>query len=264
MDLQELITRGRFVFARAPQRLQVFELVNGRRTAEGIAQILRRRPNHVYRDLKHLEDAGLAQPKLDRNGTVTKVGGWTVYEKVPLARTVPLTYFRGPIKAAAAPSRTKILSSKSLRKPPPLKAPSETEVLDICKNGEDQLYEFKGQGADIKKITKEIAAMLNTRQGGLIFYGVEDDGTIQGTDIARQAFDQPLQNSIKNAISPAAAVRLHVVSVMGSEILVISVPPWNRKDVYEFDSRVHVRIGTNVFIARPEQTRKLHRGEYVI
>jgi predicted HTH transcriptional regulator len=266
MDLQELIARGRFLFARSSDRLRVFELVNGKQTAEQIARTLKRRPNHIYENLRLLEDAGLIQPKLDRNGTVKKIGRSTLYEKVPLARTVPITYFRGPAKIIAASSKPgrRASSGASPRKPPVLKVPSETEVLDICKRGEDQIYEFKGQGAEIRKITKEIAAMLNTRQGGLIFYGIDDDGTIQGADVTRQAFDQPLQNSVKNSISPAASVKLHAVSVIGNDILVIIVPPWNRRDVYEMDGRVHLRHGTNVFVARPEQTKKLHRGEYVI
>jgi hypothetical protein len=266
MDLQELIARGRFLFASAPERLKVFDLVNGKQTAEGIAKKLKRRANNVYRDLKRQEDAGLIQPRLDRNGSIVKIGGWTVYEKVPLARTVSMTYFRGPAKPIAARSKASAPSAakSSVRKPPPLKVPSEAEILDTCNKGEDQLYEFKGQGADIKKITREVAAMLNTRQGGMIFYGVDDDGVIQGTDIKRQVFDQRLQNSVKNTIRPAAAVRLNSVSVMGFDILVITVPPWNRRDVYELESRVHIRMGTNVFVASPEQTKKLHRGDYVI
>src|SRR5207249_3004998 len=129
--------------------------------------------------------------------------------------------FRGPSRLTATPARIKSVSAKvPLRRPRPLKVPSEKELLDICNNGEDQLYEFKGAGTLIQRVTKEIAAMLNTRQGGMIFYGVEDDGTIQGTDTTRQRFDQPLQNSVKNTISPAATVKLHAVSVIGTEILV--------------------------------------------
>ncbi len=106
--------------------------------------------------------------------------------------------------------------------------------------------------------------MLNTREGGLIFYGVEDDGTIQGSDVSRQKFDQPLQNSVKNSIAPAATISLKTAVVIGSELLVIIVPPWNRKDVYHFDEKVLIRKGTNIFAAKPEQSRKLHNGQYVI
>ncbi len=106
--------------------------------------------------------------------------------------------------------------------------------------------------------------MLHTRLGGIILYGVDDDGTIHGSDMTRQRLDQPLQNSIKNSIAPAAVVGLKSVSVLGAEVVVVIVPPWNRRDVYQFDEKVYLRKGTNVFAAKPEELRKLHRGEHVI
>ena len=119
-------------------------------------------------------------------------------------------------------------------------------------------------GGVYAEVFLRVGAMLNTRQGGIVFYGVEDNGDIQGSDLTRQQFDQMLQNSIKNSISPAAVVTLQSVSVLGSEILVVIVPPWNRWDVYQFDEKVLIRKGTNDFAAKPEELRKLHRGEYVI
>jgi len=142
--------------------------------------------------------------------------------------------------------------------------PSEQEILDICKHGEDQSYEFKAAGTEARKLAREICAMLNTKRGGILFYGVDDDGTIHGTDVSRQKLDQPLQNSVKNSISPAATVALKSASVLGTEILVVIVPPWNRREVYQFDERVLIRKGTNVFAARPEELKRLHRGIYVI
>lgn len=265
MDLQELITRGRFLFSKAPSRLDVFVQVNGRKTSAEIAKALKRHVNNVHRDLKTLSDTGLLQPKTGKDGEVFKKDGYTVYMKIPLARTVPLTYFRSATRSTGTSTRQnsskKQARTKRLR---PLAVPSANEVVDICKHGEDQLYEFKARGTDIRKITRKIGAMLNTRQGGIILYGVEDDGTFRGSDLTRQRFDQMLQNSIKNSISPAAVVTLQSVSVVGSEILVVIVPPWNRWDVYQFDERVLIRKGTNDFAAKPEELRKLHRGEYVI
>ena len=57
---------------------------------------------------------------------------------------------------------------------------------------------------------------------------------------------------------------LKSVSAIGNEVLVIIVPPWNRRDVYQFDEKVLIRKGTNVFAAKPEESKKLHKGEYVI
>jgi len=266
--LQELITRGRFIFSKAPERLKVFELVNSKRNTEEIARLSRRHANSIRRDLQFLDDAGLIRSKCGRDGKPIRTTGFPVYEKVPLARTVSLAYFRGPIRWATTPSSQQSLMAgakkERVKQSKPLAVPAERDILDICKHGEDQVYEFKGQGSEVAKLTREIAAMLNTRQGGMILYGIDDSGTIQGTDISRQKLDQPLQNSLRNTISPAATVRLHSVSVIGHEILVVIVPPWNRRDVYHYEGRVLVRKGTNVFVVKPEESKRLHRGDYVI
>jgi predicted HTH transcriptional regulator len=264
MDLQELISPGRFIFAGASERLRVYEMVDGRRTAKDLAKITKRHINNVHRDLRRLADIGLIEERKKEGENVEK-DGFALYQKTPLARTVPLSYFSSPVRALTREKGLARTSSKGKRKrPTPLAVPTEVTVLDICKTGEDQTLEFKAAGTDVRKITKEIAAMLHTRLGGIILYGVDDDGTIQGSDMTRQKFDQPLQNSIKNSIAPAAVVALKSVSVLGTEVLVVIVPPWNRRDVYQFDERVYLRKGTNVFAAKPEELRKLHRGEYVI
>jgi predicted HTH transcriptional regulator len=265
MDLQELITRGRFIFSGAPERLAVFGLVNGRRTAAQIAKSLGRHVNNVHRDLKVLSDSELIRTRSGKDGNTIKLDGFTMYEKTPLARTIARTYIQGPAKTLRGktqPTPAKQKSRGSRFKPIPI--PNDTEILDICQHGEDQTYEFKSAGTDVRKIIREIAAMLNTKQGGIVLYGVDDDGKIHGSDVTRQKLDQPLQNSLKNSISPAATITLKAVPVMGAEILVILVPPWNRSDVYQFDEKVLIRKGTNVFAAKIEELRKLFRGEPVI
>src|SRR6266478_883529 len=209
MDLQELITRGRFVFSDAPERLGVFKLVDGKKTASDIAKILNRHTNNIHRDLKLLRDSELIQVRRDKDDQPMRVKGFVMYEKTPLAGTLPTSYFQGPAKLAGGNTHAKRTAQKPKgKRPGSLSLPTETEILDICKNGEDQIYEFKSAGTEARKITREIAAMLNTKQGGLILYGVDDEGTIQGSDVPRQKLDQPLHNSVKNSISPAAVVSL--------------------------------------------------------
>jgi hypothetical protein len=263
-SLQELITRGRFLMADAPSRLRVFQAVDGRSTAVDIATATARHVNNVRRDLTLLRDAGLIQSKVlaDTAKTVTREGH-PVYEQVPLARTISTKYFQPTAKRpeqAELSSREPRTRAKSIE----LAAPTENELLEIVRHGEDQLYEFKGPRTDVGKITREVAAMLNTSKGGMILYGVDDDGTIVGTEMSRQDFDQPLQNSIKNTVAPAAVVRLHSVSALGSDVLIVVVPPWNRTDIYQHADKILIRKGTNVFAARPEEVRRLHRGEAVV
>jgi hypothetical protein len=267
--LQELILRGRFIMANAPERLKLFECVNGKRNTEELARLTKRHINSVRRDLIKLADSGLVEPRLVKDVPLKK-DDYPVYEKVPLARTISIRYFSNPTRLPThrgSTLQTPNSAKKSFDKttiPKPLPIPAEQEILDFAREGENQIHEFKGQGTDVRKITREVAAMLNTRLGGIIFYGIDDDGNIEGSDVAQQKLDQPLQNSIRNSISPAATIRLHTVQVMGSSIIVIVVPPWNKKEVYQFDGRILIRRGTNVFVAKPEELRRLHSGTYVV
>jgi predicted HTH transcriptional regulator len=252
----------------APERAKIFELVNGKRSTKDISASTKRHINSVRRDLNILADTGLIEIKV-KNGVEIKNDGFPIYDKVSLARTIPIHYFTTPSRLPTsinANENLQISSKKSQsRKQKPLSIPSEQEVLEISRRiGENQIYEFKAQGTEPRKITREISAMLNTSQGGVVFYGIDDDGNIEGSDVSLSKFDQPLQNSIKDNISPAATVHLHSISVLGSTIIAIIVPPWNKNDVYQFDGKILLRKGTNVFGAKPEEVKKLHQHKTVI
>jgi hypothetical protein len=261
VEIQELVARGRILFSGASARLEVFKLVNGKRSAKEIARKVGRSQNAILNDLLKMRDLELVFPKMDKNGKTTKKVNSIVYEKAPLIRHIPISYFDDSTKIAEQKVKAKILSGKTKsKKMLSLQMPSETEILDICRHGEDQIHEFKAAGTDIQKLTKECAAFANTKLGGIIFYGVEDDGTIAGTDKRKQKLDQPLQNCIRNAILPSLIIDMAEKDVLGHKVILIRIPAWNRKDVYQYEGRVYIRLGTNAFIAKPEQTKKLHKG----
>lgn len=265
MDIQELVSRGRLVLSGASKRLEVFSLINGRRSTKEIAKRARKGINATLNDLKKMKDMEIIQPRVDRNGNEVKKDGSILFEKVPLIRHLPISYFRDTIKSQKKLSKKEIKHKGSRNRGlTVLKVSSESEILDICRHGEDQIYEFKAQGTDVNKISRAVGAFLNTKQGGLIFYGVEDDGTIAGTDTSRQKFDQSLQNSVKHTIAPPPTISINEATILGTKILVVVVPPWDRRTVYQFDGRISIRKGTNVFIASPQEVKKLHEGVYVV
>jgi hypothetical protein len=231
--------------------------VDGRRSVHDIAVLTGRHVNNVRTDLALLRDVGLIQAAASRN---------PMYSKVPLVKSVARKYFEPTSRrptSVALPEATPH-SRRATRVRTGLAVPTAGEILEIAKRGEDQFYEFKAAGVEVQKLSREIAAMLHSSLGGIILYGVDDDGTIIGSDVSRQKMDQPLQNSIKNGISPAASIKLSSVSVVGNDILVIVVPPWNRRDVYQFGERILIRKGTNVFAAKPEEIRALHDGRVLL
>lgn len=264
MELQELISRGRLILSGAPSRFEVFRLINGKRSTKEIARKVGRHLSSVLGDIEKLRDMELVREKKDRKGEIIKKEDAVVYEKVPLIKHVSPSYFQD---VAPTNKLVKKVPSKKIGKPKPtgIHIPQENEILDICKYGEDQLYEFKAPGTETHKITKEIAAFLHTRIGGIIFYGVDDDGTIIGSDNKRQEFDQRIQNSIRNTISPQPNAEIKEKNVMGSKIVIIIIPPWDKKTIYQYtmDGRYYIRKGTNVFALKPDEIKKLSQGEYV-
>jgi predicted HTH transcriptional regulator len=265
VDLQEAITRGRFLFSDAPGRLAIFELVNGRRTTSEIAERLKRSPTAVRNDLRRMANAGLIQVVTDESGNDAKKDGQLLYEKIPLVRTIPARYFRvKTIPTTTTPKAPGPRPGRRARrlKPQPLVFPHETRLLDIARTGKDQEFEFKAPAGDFGDIAKEISAMLHSERGGLLFYGVGDDGGIVGSDMTRQQFDQRVQNSLRNTVSPPPSVDLREVSVMGSTVLVVRASPWDGT-VHQYRGRVYVRKGTNCMVASPDELRRLHEGSTV-
>ena len=265
MDLQELISRGRFIFYKARGRLDIYILVNGRYSAKEIAKKTKRSINNVLKDLKKIADMELIVPKIDRNGDLIRKNNSIVYVKNPLAQNIPISYFKDTVSG----QKKIVIKKKTLRKikfrVQSLKFPSENEILDICRNGEDQFYEFKRASTGTQTISREIQAFAVTKKGGFVLYGVEDDGKITGTDVYKQSFDQRIQNSIRATTNPILCVEIKSIKVAGTEILAVRVPPWNRRDVYQFhDNRTYIRKGANAFPAKSDELRKLHNGEYVI
>ena len=259
--MQELISRGRFIFSGAPNRLEVFKKVN-KTTSSEISKKLGRGVNSILNDLKKLEDLELVLSLKDNQGDLIKKRGEKLYVKNPLVKHVPLNYFTDYIKSQKAIKKG-IKDKKQRKNSLVINFPSENQTLDICKEGESQLYEFKRQGTEMQKLSKEISALLNTKSGGIIFYGVEDDGSITGTDKRKQEFDQSLHNSIRNNIAPAPSIKIKSQKILGYEILLILIDPWNKKDVYECNGRVYIRKGTNVFEAKTEEKKKLYKGQYI-
>jgi len=265
VEIQELVSRGRLLFSGAPKRLEVFKLVNGKRSAKEISRKSGKPFVSTLHDLRKMKDLELITPKKDKNGKIMKKEGSVIYEKAPLIHHIPISYFTDSTKIVKETAESRKLAGRTrIEGLPSLHIPTENEILDICKNGEDQIYEFKAAGTDIRKLTKEIAAFANTKLGGIIFYGVEDDGTIVGTDKRRPELDQPLQNSIKNIISPSLIIDIKETDILGHTIILLRIPSWNRKDVYHYEGRVYIRKGTNVFIATPEESKKLHKGDSIV
>ncbi|MFY9300033.1 MAG: ATP-binding protein [Candidatus Nitrosotenuis sp.] len=264
-DLQELISRGRFIMSTAPKRMEVFNFINGKKSTKEIATNTNRSLSSVIQDIEKLRDLELVREKKIDGDKILKKDGATVYEKVPLIKHVPSSYFE-PVADTTSLVKEKTSKTVSIKNHSITHIPSENEILEICKNHEDQLYEFKAPGVAADKITREIAGFLHTKNGGVVFYGIDDSGTVIGSDIRRHDLDQSVQNSVRNTLSPQPNIQVVERNVMGSSVLLVVVPPWDRKTIYQYtkDGNYYIRKGANIFALRPEELAKLHKGQYVV
>ncbi len=103
---------------------------------------------------------------------------------------------------------------------------------------EDQHTEFKRLWKD--EFLRELSAFANS-QGGTLYIGVEDDGTIVGVNNAKQLL-QDMPNKIKNCLGLVAGVDLKEEN--GKELIAITIDP--QEIAVSYEGKYFVRSGSTV------------------
>jgi len=102
------------------------------------------------------------------------------------------------------------------------------ELTQLVMLGEGRQLEFKRRVPRAERIAKEVIAMANT-DGGRVFLGVNDDGTIVGVRDAEEE-EFALTQALFAHCEPAVPISTDRVSVTGTrEVIVVNVPNSNRK-----------------------------------
>jgi ATP-dependent DNA helicase RecG len=93
-------------------------------------------------------------------------------------------------------------------------------------NKESLTVEFKSDRKRLPDLVTTAVAMANT-EGGVIYLGMEDDGTATGLHVAHQPPDG-IAALVGNRIVPSVQVRIETLAVEGKTIAKISVPKVNQ------------------------------------
>ena len=75
----------------------------------------------------------------------------------------------------------------------------KAELLEIILHGENSGVEFKKDDIRPEQLAKGIVALVNV-QGGRIFLGVEDDGTVSG--LQREDAQEWVFNAVRDKVHP--------------------------------------------------------------
>lgn len=98
---------------------------------------------------------------------------------------------------------------------------TETDLLQIIRNGETSTVEFKSESVHPGTLAEEIVAFSNF-EGGTVFIGVEDDGTITGC--AGKDTEERIVNVCRNSIRPSVLPRIEKVFTANGTVFAVSVP----------------------------------------
>jgi len=142
---------------------------------------------------------------------------------------------------------------------------TQTELLEIIKNGENSGVEFKRDAIDNRSLAKEIVAFANLA-GGRLLLGVEDDGTISG--ITRSRLEEWVMNACRDKIRPELIPYFEIVrdAEPGKDVAVVQVDRgWSVHSLWHNNHRnYYIRVGSQSRETSPEELARLfqQRGSF--
>lgn len=137
---------------------------------------------------------------------------------------------------------------------------TKSELLELIANGENSGVEFKRDDLRPEQLAKEVVALANF-QGGRILLGVDDDGSIAGTqrpDLERWVMDTVFGRYVHPMIIPfyeevqvVEERRVAVITVSQGATKPYVVRDRDREDIY-------IRVGSTSRLATREQQARLY------
>ncbi len=107
------------------------------------------------------------------------------------------------------------------------------ELLQILAKGEDSLNQFKKNVTNPDSMAAEIVAFCNG-QGGTIYIGVDDDGSVSGLlSVDIQRLNQLISNVASQHIIPAVNPMTQNISIDDKLILVLQIPKGMNKPYHD-------------------------------
>lgn len=129
------------------------------------------------------------------------------------------------------------------------------DLQEIASKGESETFEFKRSTAEANTAARTLCAMLNGERGGMVLFGVGNDGFLIGQEIGEQTHDR-IRAEIRK-IEPPVFPDLETVPLSATRsVLVVRVS--GGTGLYRYDYRPYERFGpTTSVMSEAEYQRRL-------
>lgn len=135
---------------------------------------------------------------------------------------------------------------------------TETDILDLIRQGENSSLEFKTSELRAESLAKEIVAFAN-RDGGMILLGVADNGMIQGLSEEKK-YEEWVANIARHNVIPSVCPEFSTACVAEKKIGVIFIPKGKDKPYQTGDGKYLIRVGSTNRIATQQELLRLFQA----
>jgi ATP-dependent DNA helicase RecG len=138
-----------------------------------------------------------------------------------------------------------------------------SELKEIIRNGENSGVECKRDDILPEKLAKEMAALLNL-EGGYIFLGIEEDGSVSGLSRPAQKAEEWVMETARVHLRPATIPYWEIVEWEDGKVVgIISLPEDGPDKPYKAKRGsawvTQVRVGTTTRDATNEEEARLYQ-----
>lgn len=131
------------------------------------------------------------------------------------------------------------------------------ELMERINNGEDSFTQFKREAISAKDLAKEFVAFLNAA-GGVIVFGVEDNGRIQGLSTAQiEELGQLIGNTANENVKPPFYPLVENRSINERKLVIVYVPKGSVKPYSTSGGEYLTKSGADKKKLSQEELRRL-------
>lgn len=132
---------------------------------------------------------------------------------------------------------------------------NKSELLEIIAGGEDSYTEFKRDISQRSDFAGELVAFANTN-GGQIFVGVEDDGTIVGVPNPQQT-EEAIVNIARNNCVPPITPLIDRLDIAGRIVLVVQTLRRASTPHENNSGQCYIRVGSSKRLCTPQERARM-------